>query len=113
MTLGQIAGVLPAIVFPTATALQLLRTLRTDSAAGVSISSWTMFGVANVALYLYTGRYTEWQAISGLLLTAVLDFAIVGVALVGRSTRRTAATGTCSATGKSQAAAHEREEKNG
>lgn len=82
MTLSQIAGILPAVVFPTATALQLAQIVRTRSTAGVSVATWTMFGFANIALYLYTERYTEWQSIVGLLLTAAIDFAIAALAVM-------------------------------
>ena len=81
MTTSQIAGVLPALVFPTATALQLWRIVRTRSTAGVSVPAWTLFGVANIGLYVYTERFLEWQAIVGMLLTAALDFGIVAIAL--------------------------------
>jgi hypothetical protein len=84
MSLNQLAGVVPAIVFPTATLLQLIRMLRTRSAAGVNVATWLLFGFANVAIYFYAERYAEWQAIVGMLLTAVFDFAIVGVALSRR-----------------------------
>lgn len=86
MTTSQIAGVLPAIVFPTATAFQLVRIVRARSAAGVSAVTWTLFGLANVALYFYTARYAEWQSIVGMLLTALLDFTIAAAALVGGRT---------------------------
>lgn len=81
MTLTQVAGVLPAIVFPAATAFQFVRIIRERSAAGVSAATWGMFGIANVALYIYAERYTEWQSILGLLGTALLDFAIAGMAI--------------------------------
>ena len=84
MTFSQLAGFFPAIVFPTATGLQLARMIRTRSAAGVSAASWALFGAANVALYVYAQRYDEWQSIVGLLLTAALDFAIALIALTGR-----------------------------
>lgn len=83
MTTAQIVGILPAVVFPGATALQLLRVLRTKSVAGVSPVAWTFFGIANIAMYIYAERYAEWQAIVGLLLTAVLDFAIAVLAITG------------------------------
>jgi hypothetical protein len=89
MTFNQIAGILPAIVFPAATAMQFVRMLRAHSAAGVSATTWGLFGVANVALYIYADRYGEWQSILGLLGTAALDFAIAGMALV--SAKRKAA----------------------
>lgn len=81
MTLNQLAGVLPAIVFPAATLGQLVRMWRQRSAVGVSVPIWALFGCANLAIYFYAERYTEWQAIVGMLFTAVLDFAIVALAL--------------------------------
>lgn len=90
MSISQIAGILPAIVFPVATGFQLFRILRARSAAGVSAVTWVLFGLANVALYVYAEHYTDWQAIVGMLLSAVLDFAIATLAIVGF---RTAAAG--------------------
>lgn len=76
------AGILPAVVFPAATGFQLWRMYHTRSAAGVSVATWTLFGCANIAMYVYAERYTEWQSIVGMLLTAILDFAIVALALI-------------------------------
>jgi uncharacterized protein with PQ loop repeat len=81
MTIAQIAGILPAIVFPAATLVQLVRMVRARSAAGVSVATWLLFGFANLAIYVYAERYTEWQAIVGMLFTAVIDFVIVALAL--------------------------------
>ncbi len=96
MSISQIAGVLPAIVFPAATAFQLIRMIRHRSAAGVSVATWTLFGFANIAMYVYAERYLEWQSIVGMLLTAVLDFGIAAVAYAearkARTTRRTLST---------------------
>lgn len=83
MTIAQFAGILPAIVFPTATSVQLYRIVRARSVVGISATSWILFGFANVALYVYAGRYAEWQLILGTLLTALLDFAIAILAIVG------------------------------
>lgn len=83
MTISQAAGILPAIIFPAATLAQLWRMIRDRSTAGVSATPWLLFGVANLAIYVYAERYAEWQSIVGMLLTALLDFIIVGVALVG------------------------------
>lgn len=83
MTLSQIAGILPALVFPAATAVQLIRIVRARSAAGVSATTWILFGLANVAMYLYVERFADWQAIVGMLLTAVLDVVIAALALIG------------------------------
>ncbi|MBI5769080.1 MAG: hypothetical protein HZA93_14895 [Verrucomicrobia bacterium] len=83
MTINQIAGILPAVVFPAATLVQLVRIVRQRSAAGVSVSTWLLFGFANLGIYFYAERYGEWQAIVGMLLTAVLDFVIVALAVWG------------------------------
>ncbi len=83
MSLNQLAGIIPAIVFPVATLIQLIRIVTQRSAAGVSATSWILFGVANIAIYFYAERYTEWQAIAGMLLTALLDFVIAGIAIFG------------------------------
>ncbi len=83
MTFNQLAGILPAIVFPAATLAQLIRMVRARSATGVNVSTWLLFGFANLAIYFYAERYTEWQAIVGMLLTAVLDFVIVALTLFG------------------------------
>jgi hypothetical protein len=53
------------------------------STAAVSAPTWVMFGVANIAIYIYAEHYTEWQAIIGMLLTAALDFAIAALACWG------------------------------
>lgn len=83
MTIPQLAGVLPAIVFPAATFAQLLRMVRQRSVANVCVSTWLLFGVANIAIYIYAEHYAEWQSIVGMLLTAVFDFAIVALAVIG------------------------------
>lgn len=82
--ISDIFGWIPAVVFPTATAIQLIRLLIARSVAGVSITTWLLFGLANVGLYIYTSKYTEWQSLLGMLLTAILDFAIVGLVIAGR-----------------------------
>jgi hypothetical protein len=81
VNINYLAGILPALIFPVATLVQLLRMVRKHSAEGVDVITWLLFGLANVALYIYAERYTEWQSIAGLLLTALLDFAIVALAL--------------------------------
>jgi uncharacterized protein with PQ loop repeat len=83
MTFSQMAGIVPALIFPIATLLQLVRVLQSRAAAAAaSPATWSLFGIANVAIYIYAERYSEWQAIVGMLLTAVLDFAVAAVALV-------------------------------
>ncbi|MDE1460779.1 hypothetical protein [Spartinivicinus poritis] len=73
----EIAGWLPAIVFPVATFLQLWVVLKNRSGEGVSKTTWLLFGIANIGLYIYAEKYDSIQSIIGMLLTAGLDFLIV------------------------------------
>ncbi|MHC4215509.1 MAG: hypothetical protein ACYSWP_19280 [Planctomycetota bacterium] len=77
--LTSIAGFIPAVILPSATFIQLLKILRVKSAHGVSIATWLLFGFANLGLYIYMEKFFEIQAILSLLLTAVIDFVIIGV----------------------------------
>lgn len=79
----EIAGWLPAIIFPAATAIQLLAIVRSRSVRGVSAITWLLFGVANIAVYIYTEKYFALQTIIGFLGTALLDFIIAGLAWRG------------------------------
>lgn len=76
-----LCGWLPAVIIPLATLIQLSTILRNRSAAGVSASTWFLFGVANIGLYVYTEKYGDIQAIAGLLGSAALDFLITGLAI--------------------------------
>lgn len=84
----EIAGWLPAIIFPSATLIQLLTILRTGSVSGVSPLAWSLFGVANLSVYVYTEKYLALQTIIGFLGTALLNFIIAAMALKGRTPRR-------------------------
>jgi len=46
--LFEILGWVPAVVFPAATMLQLLVIVRRKTAAGVSITAWTAYAIANI-----------------------------------------------------------------
>ncbi|MGK7898119.1 MAG: hypothetical protein AB4372_32000 [Xenococcus sp. (in: cyanobacteria)] len=48
----DLAGWIPAIVLPTATTSQLVKITRSKSAQGVSLTTWLLFGIANVGLYI-------------------------------------------------------------
>jgi len=89
----ELAGWVPAIIFPSATSLQLAKIVSKQTAEGVSIASWLFFGLANIGLYLYAEKYTSLQSVVALLLTAVLDFMIVGVALAYGSRTNTGGEG--------------------
>ena len=80
----NILGWIPAIVFPLATTLQLIKIAQAKTAQGVSINAWLLFGLANVGFYAFSEKYFAIQSIMALLLTAILDFVIVGMVLVFR-----------------------------
>ena len=79
---AEVAGWLPAVIFPAGALLQLLKVLPSKSVGGVSAGSWMLFGIANLGLYIYVEKYASLQSILGFLLTAVLDFAIVVLVLI-------------------------------
>ena len=86
-TVTNLVGWIPAIVLPVAAFFQLFQIARQKSAAGVSLATWLLFGIANVSLYIFTEKYSAPQCILGLLGTAVLNFAIVGLIIFFRRKR--------------------------
>jgi uncharacterized protein with PQ loop repeat len=84
----NLSGWLPAIIFPTATLIQLISILQRKSSQGVSWIAWTLFGVANISVYLYTEKYLAAQTIIGLLGSALLDFVIAALAIIGRAEQK-------------------------
>jgi len=81
MSLLQIAGILPAIIFPAASLAQLLAIWKRQSAEGVSVATWLLVGVGNVSLFVYNGLYTDIFNIAALLGAAVLNFCVAGMAI--------------------------------
>jgi len=77
----ELVGFIPAIIFPTATIIQLWHLIKSKSAAGVSALAWAAFALGNISMYVYTEKYTQLQTIVGLLLTAVLQIAIIFLVL--------------------------------
>jgi uncharacterized protein with PQ loop repeat len=77
----EVAGWVPAVVFPAATLLQLVVILRRKTAAGVSVAAWSAFAIANICLFLYTEKYGELESILGALGTALLNLCIVAAAI--------------------------------
>ena len=75
-SLVQIFGWFPAVIFPLACLVQLVKILREQSADGVSVIAWIAFGFANISLYVYTEKYGSLQTIIGMLGQAGVDFAI-------------------------------------
>ena len=77
----DITGWVPAIIFPAATLIQLIAILRSNSVKGISPLTWTLFGFANIGVYIYTEKYWALQTIIGCLGTAAVDFIIAALAL--------------------------------
>ena len=82
--LVEFLGWIPAIIFPTATVLQLVTVLRASSSEGASATTWGLFGIANLCLYAYAEKYGDLQSIVGMLGTGLVDFAIVLVIFARR-----------------------------
>ncbi|MBU3727749.1 MAG: hypothetical protein FGM37_00645 [Phycisphaerales bacterium] len=86
--LFTVLGWVPAVIFPTASGMQLLAILHRRSAQGVSIPAWALFAVANLCLFVYTEKYDEIESIVGALGTSVLNVCIVIAALRYRKQQR-------------------------
>lgn len=77
----QIAGAIPAIIFPAGSLMQLYVVVSRRSADGVSALTWFFAGFANICLYVYTQKYDEWEAIIAFLFSSVINFAICASAI--------------------------------
>lgn len=75
---ATLAGWLPAVILPLASATQLHKILRTRNVAGVSAVTWILFSVANIGAYVFTEKYLSLQAVLAFLLTAILNL-VTGV----------------------------------
>ncbi len=74
----ELSGWVPAVIFPSATLMQLIKIVRERSVEGISVITWILFGIANIGLYIYAEKYLSFQSVAGLLGTAVIDFLIAG-----------------------------------
>jgi uncharacterized protein with PQ loop repeat len=81
LSLIEIFGIIPAIVFPIATIIQLVHLVKAKTSEGVSPITWAAFALGNVSLYIYTEKYSQLQSIIGLLVTSVLQLAIIVLVL--------------------------------
>lgn len=79
-TFVDLCGWLPAIIFPTGSIIQLVKIVRAKTSQGVSLTTWNLFALANVATYIYIEKYFEWQSI-GFLIAALAQVGIVVAAL--------------------------------
>ena len=87
-TIISIMGWIPAVILPVATLNQLVRIIMEKSAQGVSIATWLLFALANIALYIYTEKYFSVQSIVGLLGTGVIDISIAVAAIKLRAEKK-------------------------
>ena len=85
MTIPALAGFIPALVFPLGTLMQLVSLWRGRSANGFSLVAWISFACGNLCLYIYSEKYWELQAISGLLLTFLFQLGIITLILKFRN----------------------------
>lgn len=88
MSLIELAGYVPALIFPIATLMQLVHLLRTKRSEGVPALTWAAFAVGNICLYIYAEKYTELQSIIGQLATAILQVYVVYLILQYRRQAR-------------------------
>lgn len=75
----DLIGWIPGVVFPGASLLQLIAVIKSPHTDGVSITTWLMFALANIAAYVYLQKYWAPQAIA-YLIAAVIQVAIAVVA---------------------------------
>ena len=74
--LTSIVGWIPAIILPTAAAIQLHQILKHKKSEGVSSLAWILFAIANLGAYFFTEKYFAIQSLLAFLLTAILNFII-------------------------------------
>lgn len=72
-----ISGWFPAIILPTAAALQLYQIIKYKKTEGVSSLAWLLFAIANIGIYIFAEKYFAIQSILAFLLTAILNILIV------------------------------------
>jgi len=84
----EIFGYIPAIVFPTATIIQLIHLIKSKTSEGVSPFTWGAFAIGNVSLYIYTEKYSQLQSIIGLLLTSILQIVIIVLVFKYRANKK-------------------------
>lgn len=90
MSLLQLAGIIPAIIFPAASLSQLAAIARRRSADGVSVATWVLVAIANISLFIYTEKYADVINIIALLGAAALNICVASLALFyQRQTRPT------------------------
>ena len=80
--LPDLAGWIPATIFPGASLLQLVKVQRSESVEGVSVATWLLFVFANLGMYIFTEKYFVLQSIITNLVTAGIQGSIVVLILL-------------------------------
>ena len=75
-SLIDLVGFVPAIIFPAAGLVQLATIIKRKEAGGVPVLTWSMVGVANVCLYVYTQKYGDLLTIFATLGAGASNFAV-------------------------------------
>lgn len=82
--IADLAGWIPAAIFPGASLLQLIKVLRSNSVEGISLMTWLLFVFANLGMYVFTEKYFVVQSIITNLVTAGIQGSIVVLVLMRR-----------------------------
>jgi len=82
--LADLAGWIPAAIFPGASLLQLIKLFKSKSVEGVSLMTWLLFVFANLGMYVFTEKYFVLQSIITNLFTAGIQGGIVVLILMRR-----------------------------
>ncbi|MCK5807943.1 hypothetical protein KAH37_03045 [bacterium] len=77
MSIIDLIGFIPAVIFPAATLLQVIHLLKVKNSEGVSALSWAAFAIGNISVYIYMEKYSEIQAIATFIGTFVLQVYLV------------------------------------
>lgn len=85
LELRQALGVVPAIIFPIASLVQLIAIIRSQTGRGISVVTWSLFILANLCLFMYMENRGELQAIATTMLTAAIQLVIVILAIKWRN----------------------------
>lgn len=94
-------GWIPAVIFPMATVLQLVSLIHRGRADGVSATTWALFALANVCLYVTIHEWLRPQVLISTLGTAVLQLVVVVLVLKFRAMSRAAKPSTGQSPGPS------------
>jgi len=75
--LASLVGWIPAIILPSATAIQLYQIIKTKKSAGISKTAWSLYAIADFGAYIFTEKLLSAQAILAFFLTGVICVLIV------------------------------------